>query len=219
MREESLKSEIFSHLFRIISKSITQTHLKLKKKIVTMLKRSMVFIDAGNLLHGWSELCSRREKRLIDYKKFIVVLADHTDFIRGYYYDSTTKEQQSPKQRYYDMLRQHTITIVTKPLKFKRIVCRHCNHAESNVPHQKGVDVAMATDMMGLCFEDAYDVAIVVSGDNDFEEAIKYIKSRGKNVWIVSCVSCLGQDLMRVGDRVIKIDDIYDRIAKPTKNI
>jgi len=195
---------------------------------MTITKRSMIFIDAGNLFSAWWDACRERghitldkqsgkEKftKKIGYELLVKELSKETDFIRGYYYDATPEPIGESKQGFYDMLRQNTITVVTKPLKYKKRQCEHCKTIDENVPHQKGVDVAMATDMMGLCYEDAYDLAIVVSGDNDFEEAVKYIKAKGKKVWVASFVGALGQDLMRVCDRLIKLNGLFDKIIKP----
>jgi uncharacterized LabA/DUF88 family protein len=191
------------------------------------IKRSMVFIDAGNLFSGWWGHCKSKGHvkqnkvtgreyftKRVSYGRLLNRISEDTDLIRGYYYDATPQPVGKSKQSFYDMLRQNEITIVTKPLKYKRIICKHCNTKDENVPYQKGVDVALATDMMGLAFEDAYDLAILISGDNDFENAVNYLKGKGKKVWVVSFIDSLGQDLMRVADRVIKLDSVFDDVAE-----
>ena len=52
--------------------------------------------------------------------------------------------------------------------------------------YQKGVDVLMAVDIVNLAHMDAYDIAIILSGDTDLIEAVKLIKSLGKTAVIVS---------------------------------
>lgn len=52
--------------------------------------------------------------------------------------------------------------------------------------YQKGVDVLLATDLIHLAHIDAFDMAIILSGDTDLIEAIKLVISRGKNVIIFS---------------------------------
>jgi len=46
--------------------------------------------------------------------------------------------------------------------------------------HQKGVDVLLATDLISLAHAEAYDLAIILSGDTDLIEAVKLIKTLGK---------------------------------------
>jgi nijmegen breakage syndrome protein 1 len=137
-----------------------------------------------------------------------------TDFIRGYYYDSVEEPLDSKKQGFFDFLRGLSITVVTKKLRFKSIICKHCNEKDVNVPYQKGVDVALVTEVMSLANEQAYEIAIIISGDNDFVDAINYIKSKGKKVWVASFVNCLGEDTMRVADRCIQLDKMFTTITK-----
>ena len=46
----------------------------------------------------------------------------------------------------------------------------------------KGDDVHLASDLIKGSYENLYDVAIVVSGDEDFVPAIKIVKSNNKKV-------------------------------------
>ena len=73
----------------------------------------------------------------------------------------------------------------------KELKCSSCYHLILNCPHckekliyyrEKGIDVAIATDMMRLAAENIYDIAILVSSDSDFIHAVKFISQRGKKV-------------------------------------
>jgi nijmegen breakage syndrome protein 1 len=189
------------------------------------IKKSMIFFDAGNLLGGWWTYCKRNShtsehpatKKLqltkkIDYNKLLKEISIDTDLIRGYFYDAVSEPIDSRKSGFFDMLRGLGVTVVTKKLRHKSVICKHCNKGELNVPYQKGVDVALVTDVMSLANEDAYDIAIIVSGDNDFVDAINYVKSKGKKVWVVSFVNSLGEDTMRSADRVIRLDNEFSKL-------
>ncbi len=52
--------------------------------------------------------------------------------------------------------------------------------------YQKGVDVLIATDLVHLAHTDAFDIAIILSGDTDLVEAVKLIKTLGKTTIIFS---------------------------------
>lgn len=58
------------------------------------------------------------------------------------------------------------------------------------VPHlvEKGVDVRLATDMVAKAHKRLYDVAILVSGDGDFADAVQEVKDVGLHVE-VACFS------------------------------
>jgi len=47
---------------------------------------------------------------------------------------------------------------------------------------EKGVDSAIITDMFALAWEEAYEVAILVSGDSDLVPAVEEIQDRGLKV-------------------------------------
>ncbi len=47
---------------------------------------------------------------------------------------------------------------------------------------QKGVDVLISIDMISKAYENHYDVAVLVSGDDDLLDVVKTVKNSGKNV-------------------------------------
>ena len=189
-------------------------------------KKSMIFIDASNLLGGWWTYCkgngfisidnkTNRQilSKKIDYQKLISEIAKNTDFIRGYFYNSVDEPVDSKKQGFFDKLRSLEVTIVTKKLRHKIVKCKHCQKEDFNVPYQKGVDVALVTEFISLATEKAYEIGIVVSGDNDFVDAINYVKSKGIKVWVASFANCLGEDAMRAVDKVIQLDKLINNIC------
>lgn len=59
--------------------------------------------------------------------------------------------------------------------------CCHCG-GELSLTEEKGVDVAIATDMIKLAWEDAYDWAVLVSSDRDFVPAVEFLNAKGRKV-------------------------------------
>lgn len=47
---------------------------------------------------------------------------------------------------------------------------------------EKGVDTAIVTDMIRLAWEDAYEVAVVVSSDRDLVPAVEFLDAKGRKV-------------------------------------
>ena len=60
-------------------------------------------------------------------------------------------------------------------------VCPHCNKAFVGT-EEKGVDTAIATDMIKLAWADAYDIAVLVTSDADFIPAVEFLDQKGKRV-------------------------------------
>ena len=69
--------------------------------------------------------------------------------------------------------------------------CRMCNHSIETCPNcghtlsgttEKGVDSAIVTDMIRFAWEDAYDIAVLVSSDSDLVPPVEFLVSRNLKV-------------------------------------
>ena len=78
-----------------------------------------------------------------------------------------------------------------RSIEFRRAGAMTCNSFERQLGREKAVDVKLATDMITLC--DIYDVAIIVSGDQDYVPAVEVIKDYGKQVVSVAFKTRGGQ--------------------------
>lgn len=60
----------------------------------------------------------------------------------------------------------------------------HCVHCGNDMrgTEEKGIDTRIATDLVSLAWEGAYDVAILVSSDQDFVPAAEYLQNKGGKV-------------------------------------
>jgi len=93
--------------------------------------------------------------------------------------------------------------IERKPKNFPQ--CPVCHQEIRNCPHtgcgatmistvEKGVDTLIATDMIRLALEDAYDFAVLSTMDRDLVPAVKFLKQKGRKV-IHAGFPPLGTDL------------------------
>lgn len=71
--------------------------------------------------------------------------------------------------------------------------CPTCHKSIQACPHngcgkpltgtiEKGVDTLIATDMVRLAWEDAYDVAVLASSDSDLVPAVEFLRLKGRKV-------------------------------------
>ena len=83
----------------------------------------------------------------------------------------------------------HVTVLERKPKRAH--VCQNCHNMISLCPHcnapvaamvEKGVDTSIVTDLLSLAWEDAWDVAILVSSDRDFIPAVKLLHTKGFKV-------------------------------------
>lgn len=176
------------------------------------LKKLMIFMDGSNFLGGVANYQEQTkkvykinyhalERNLIEVgSKHGLILLEH---IKTYFYGPkcTPEELKStnPKVSYakqigelvHDLEKNHVRCILKDKIKGK----------------EKGVDVALVTDLLSFAFTNAYDYAIVVSGDADFIGAYDEIKRYGKIVCIASFKSHFNDTLMQYVDKVIFLDE------------
>jgi uncharacterized LabA/DUF88 family protein len=79
---------------------------------------------------------------------------------------------------------QDGISKRTDLVEFRRAGSIRYNLFQKRLHNEKAVDVYLATDLLQL--RDIYDIAIIVSGDQDYVPAVQAIKNSGKHVVNVS---------------------------------
>ena len=60
-------------------------------------------------------------------------------------------------------------------------ICTNCG-TDMRGTEEKGIDTRIATDLVSLAWEGAYDVAVLVSSDQDFVPAAEYLQNKGIKV-------------------------------------
>jgi len=161
-----------------------------------MSERVMIFIDGSNIL--WA---SKTLNINVNYKKLVDELVGGRRLIRPNFYCSIGVPPTPQQVKFHDSLRFQGFNVITKPVK---------KRPERSV--EKGVDVALVIDMLKFAFMNIYDVCILVSGDNDFAEAVKIVKDRGIRVEIAAFEHTISRDLRMLADRFISIDSITEKI-------
>ncbi len=186
--------------------------------------RLMIFIDGQNLMGG-----ARKLHALVDSVKLTNTLAEGRKLKRVYYYNSIPpnpnndpelKKKIDKEMGYYYYLEYSGFKTSIIPLRkrtfdFKCDSCGETITIEKEV--EKGVDVALVSDLLSLAAVGAYDVATIVSGDLDYHKAIDEVQRRGLIVEVAYFKSQgISKDLIRLADRFIDLELILDKI-KPDK--
>jgi len=85
------------------------------------------------------------------------------------------------------------------------VYCRSCGASLTDCPachaplvrsREKGVDTAIATDLLALAWDGAYDVGVLVSSDADMIPAVRHVQQRGTKIINAAWANC-GHDLAR----------------------
>ena len=147
----------------------------------------------------------------IDFQKLISLLVGDGLFITCFYYNASLdrgKDEQRywEQQKFFDMLR--------KIPGFTIILCRMRKHGTDKNQHfdVKGDDVHLAVDLVSGAYENLYDVAIIVSGDEDFVPAIQKAQKLGKKIVAAYFWSSISSYLRQVCDDSICLDRITEQV-------
>ena len=165
--------------------------------------RVSVYIDGSNLYHSLSQF-GRRD---LDLGLFAAKLTDGRRLVRTYYYNAPVDQTIEP-QRYREQQRffQALKTVPYLELWLGRLIYQGWPNVS---PYEKGVDIKIATDMLVHGSRGNYNAAILVSGDNDFEDALQAIKDFGCHVEVALFGQRTSQRLREVADKVIFLDATY----------
>ena len=125
------------------------------------------------------------------------------------YFCSSPVANINPSQlKFHEYLRHCNVQVVERKLKQRQ------KTDGSVFDIEKGVDVALATELIGMAWENAYDVAVLVSGDGDYEGAVKRVMQKGKNVEVVAFRNSCSKDLKDAAIQVTYIEDIASLVKK-----
>ena len=156
------------------------------------LRRWMMFVDGENLSIRAQELAKDKNIPLRDgpyYTRDVMVwlpklharkrLIQNTEgveelqllAVRAYYYTSATGSEEV-----IDSIKRNLRDIGFQPTVFKKL---------KSQGRSKGVDIALATDLLSNAYRNNYDVAVLVAGDGDYVPLVEEVKRLGKIVYVV----------------------------------
>ncbi len=159
------------------------------------MKRVMIFVDNSNFFVSIKSANSGNnsdQPMHFDWSAFVTKLSGEDDLIRTYLAGSYRDDKDRARNFFNSVDRQPQIYMK----EFKR-----------RDEREKQVDVYLATQLVALAYENAYDIAYLVSGDEDFVPAIEIVQQKGKIVVAVSFGKALSDEIARKADWVISMDE------------
>lgn len=170
-----------------------------------MAERKAAVIDGpnfyhGQLLAGWFP----------DMAKF-----DHLLGADQVTYFTVAPIYQGAQTRFYHFLEaQLQWTVRQFPLRRRTTYCEECGQ-----PHiayvEKSLDVCAAMELMKLGIHDHVDHLLLVTGDRDFLEPVRFLREKGVRVDVVSWRAGLSSDLAAVSSSpVLLIDEHKERLLR-----
>lgn len=173
------------------------------------MHKLMIFIDGSNLYHE----TDRFQKGMrIDFEKLRDALASGYDLVRTFYYASRPASPTSEQEGFFKKMGYLGFKTRIKPLRES-----YGDNGRREV-REKGVDVALATDLVANGMRRSFDWALVVSGDQDYCEAIEQVQSQGLRVQVSFFRHAMADELKLKADRFTYLDDLIGRVVinRPT---
>jgi len=173
--------------------------------------KTIMFVDNSNIFHG-----SRQAGWRIDAKKLHAKLEADGPIWQTFFFAAVSDPPRYNQTGFYKMLKNDLhYEMTVYPLGTKTVRCNQCGDRRRTYT-EKGIDVALATKLLILATNRAFETAILVSGDKDYLETVKAVKNLGMRIEIVSWRGSLSQELGQESSRnVIFLDDLRAEIEKP----
>jgi len=182
------------------------------------LARLMAFIDGGYLRSNFELKCNSTSLNFEVLKNEFVSNFNANcqgkydgDLLRVYYYDAAVKpsnEKFKAQENYFSKIR----AINGFDIRLGRLI--HSGNQGTGRLRQKGVDVRLAVDMISKAYQNHYDFAILLAGDNDFLDVVEEVKDAGKRVYGMYFRDHISKQLQDSFDARIEIDNFVNNLSK-----
>ena len=133
----------------------------------------------------------------------------YPQLIRAYYYDAVPDRNEIEKWEKQEAYLQRIRSLDCFELRLGR-----AKRSSREPLKQKGVDTLIAIDMLSKAYENHYDVAVLISGDDDFLDLVKAVKNTGKQVFGVFSEKKTSSDLKDSFDKRFDLE----KIVTPIRN-
>lgn len=164
-----------------------------------MSERVAVFIDGANLLHGLHNDFGRIN---VDFESLVKKLINDRSLTRVYYYTALPDQTRDPER--YHRSQKFLVALQRKP--YFSVVLGRLELRSGDHYVEKGVDIALAIDLLDLAYHNTYDTALIISGDGDFSRAVEIVQRMGKHVENAITRSSLSFHLQQTCDRTTLLD-------------
>jgi uncharacterized LabA/DUF88 family protein len=172
--------------------------------------RVMVFVDGENLAIRYkNELGEKAPVDHVHYRPDVYVWSPYLsrihgpqNYIRRYFYTSTTGDDQN-----IDTIEDNLIKSgIDAPRIFRK---------KKKETRAKRVDITLATEMLMHAHRKNYDIAVLVSGDEDFVPLVEAVQDEGRQVVLWALQSGLSKTLQKTCDHYWDIGEALFREADP----
>jgi len=164
--------------------------------------RISVFVDGANFFYmqkdglGW----------FVDPKKLLDYLTSKGEIVDAYYYVGVDMSPEAKHEAFLKALPLMGYSLVTKQIKT-------LNSEQGVVRRKANLDIEMVLDMFNTI--DNYDMAVLISGDGDFERPLQTLRARGKQFKVFATHSFIAREILEMAGRhYIDFNEIREMVEK-----
>ena len=171
------------------------------------IERIIILIDGSNFYYSTAKIGNK-----IDFQKLIKELVGNRELVSAYYYVAPLDFKTNPSKYWKHQKFLNTLREIPK---FNVVLCNLRKIKKENGKFEfvvKGDDTLLIRDLLVGAFKDLYDIAIIVSGDEDFAPIIKTVKELGKKVGNAYFKSSSSQSLRQICYFSIPLDKMIHKV-------
>lgn len=174
--------------------------------------RTICFIDNSYIFRG-----SYKHQWRVDFKKLVDALGKDGAIWQTYFFASEEDPPNSDQTNLYKYLRLALhFEVHLYPLRKRQMRCNSCGNEWSSYS-EKAAAIGMASTLVSLAYNNAFDTAILVTGDSDFLDPIRTVKDLGKKVELAAWRDSIAQDLeMEASDEIFYLDENRGLLERPS---
>jgi uncharacterized LabA/DUF88 family protein len=172
--------------------------------------RTICFIDNSYIFRG-----SYKHQWRVDFRKLIQSISKDGGVWQTYFFASEEDPPNSDQTSLYKYLKLALhFEVHLYPLRKRQMRCNSCGNEWSSYS-EKAAAVGMAAMLVSLGFNNAFDTAILVTGDSDFLEPIRLVKALGKRVELAAWRDSIAQDLeMEASSNIFYLDEHRNELLR-----
>lgn len=161
-------------------------------------QRANIYIDGANMFYaqqkmGW----------FIDWQKVQLWLAKKYQINEIRFYIGK-KKQDKKQEKFYKKLKKYGYVLITKPIK------KIYSGELGKYFFKANLDVEIAVDM--VLDVGKYEIALLFSGDSDFEYVIQKIKTSGRKTVVVGIERSISKELKKCAGEVVLLSGIRSSV-------
>lgn len=185
--------------------------------------KTIAFIDAGQFRPAIvNQRLHMPQGQRFDWSLFrnFMRQAASDEVFDTHYFDCVSDAPSAGREAFHQFLRNTlSFQLHFSELKDKRRTCGLCKG--TYIEHeQKGVDVGIAVHMLKLAYSNAYEQALLCSGDGDFAPLVTYLRdSLGKRVIAVGWQNGVAPALRDASYKVVHLEDYQQAIIGTTPDM